>query len=137
MLGLLCTLGMWILGFPYAVMTGVIVGVTALVPIAGSYIGGAVGFLLILTVSPWKALLFEGYLILLQQLEGNLIYPRVVGNSMRLPGIWVFAAVMVGGVLYGILGMMLAVPITAAIYQVLREDIRPDADAAADAEKTE
>lgn len=136
-LGLLCMLGMWILGFPYAVMTGVIVGGTALVPIAGSYIGGAVGFLLILTVSPWKALLFLGYLILLQQLEGNLIYPRVVGNSMRLPGIWVFAAVMVGGVLYGILGMMLAVPITAAIYQVLREDIRPDAGAAADAEKTE
>ena len=96
-MGLLCMLGMWILGFPYAVMTGVIVGGTALVPIAGSYIGGAVGFLLILTVSPWKALLFVGYLILLQQLEGNLIYPRVVGNSMRLPGIWVFAAVMVGG----------------------------------------
>ena len=92
---------------------------------------------MILTVSPWKALLFVGYLILLQQLEGNLIYPRVVGNSMHLPGIWVFAAVMVGGVLYGILGMMLAVPITAAIYQVLREEIRPDAGAAADAEKTE
>ncbi len=122
-LGALCALGMLILGFPYAAMTGAVVGVTALIPVAGAYIGGAVGFLLILTVSPLKAVLFIVYLVILQQLEGNLIYPKVVGSSVGLPGIWVLAAVTVGGGVMGILGMLIGVPLSATVYQLLREDI--------------
>ena len=122
-LGSLCAVGMLILGFPYAMTTGIVVGVTALVPIAGAYIGGAVGFLLILTASPLKAMLFLVYLVVLQQIEGNLIYPKVVGNSLKLPGIWVFAAVTVGGGIYGIPGMILAVPVTAALYRMLRSAV--------------
>lgn len=123
-LGALCAAGMALLGFPYAGMTGVVVGFTALIPVAGAYIGGAVGFLLILTESPVKALMFLLYLVVLQQVEGNLIYPRVVGTSLGLPGIWVLAAVIVGGGVLGIAGMMLSVPIAAALYRLLREDVR-------------
>ena len=122
-LGLLCALGMLIFRFPYAVMTGVVVGVTALVPVAGAYIGGAVGFLLILTVSPIKAILFVVYLVILQQLEGNLIYPRVVGSSIGLPGIWVLAAVTVGGGIMGIPGMLIGVPLASAVYQLIKADL--------------
>lgn len=123
-LGTLCAVGMLIFGFPYAVMTGVVIGVTALIPVAGAYIGGAVGFLLILsTESPMKALLFVVYLIILQQLEGNLIYPRVVGASIGLPGIWVLAVVTVGGGVFGIPGMLLGVPLAATVYQLLRNDM--------------
>ena len=123
-LGTLCALGMWILGFPYAVMTGAVVGITALEPVAGAYIGGAVGFLLILTVSPLKALLFVVYLVILQQLEGNLIYPRVVGSSVGLPGIWVLAAVTIGGGVVGVLGMLAGVPLAATVYKLLGADLR-------------
>lgn len=122
-LGALCALGMFIFRFPYAVMTGAVIGVTALIPVAGAYIGGAVGFLLILSVSPMKAVLFLVYLVVLQQLEGNLIYPRVVGSSIGLPGIWVLATVTVGGGIAGIAGMLLGVPLAAAVYQLLRVDV--------------
>lgn len=123
-LGVLCALGMLLLGFPYAAVVGATVGLTALIPIAGAYIGGAVGFVLILTQSPIRAVLFLVYLIVLQQLEGNLIYPRVVGSSMGLPGIWVLAAVILGGGLGGIPGMILCVPLTACVYRLVREDVR-------------
>lgn len=129
-LGALCAAGMVLLRFPYAGMTGVVVGFTALIPVAGAYIGGAVGFLLILTESPVKALMFLIYLVVLQQVEGNLIYPRVVGTSLGLPGIWVLAAVIVGGGVFGIVGMMLSVPIAAALYRLLREDVRKGLPAA-------
>lgn len=119
-LGALCALGMFIFRFPYALMTGTVIGVTALIPVAGAYIGGAVGFLLILSVSPMKAILFLVYLVVLQQLEGNLIYPRVVGSSIGLPGIWVLATVTIGGGIFGIAGMLLGVPLAAAAYQLLR-----------------
>lgn len=123
-LGVLCAAGMLIFGFPYAAVVGATVGLMALIPIAGAYIGGAVGFLLILTISPLKAVLFVVYLIILQQLEGNLIYPKVVGTSLGLPGIWVLAAVIVGGGLGGIAGMILGVPLTACVYKLLKEDIQ-------------
>lgn len=123
-LGVLCTVGMWIFKFPYAVMVGTLVAFTALIPIAGAYIGAGVGAFMILTVDPWKALMFLVYLIILQQLEGNLIYPRVVGSSMGLPGIWVLAAVTVGGGIMGIPGMLLGVPLAAACYRFLRDDVR-------------
>ena len=122
-LGVLCMLGMFIFRFPYATMIGTLVGFTALIPIAGAYIGAAVGAFMILTVSPVQAVLFVVYLTILQQLEGNLIYPRVVGSSLGLPGLWVLAAVTVGGGLYGVLGMLIGVPLAAAGYRLLREDV--------------
>lgn len=122
-LGVLCILGMLIFRFPYAMMIGTLVGFTALIPIAGAYIGAAVGAIMILTVSPLKALLFLIFLVILQQLEGNLIYPRVVGKSLGLPAIWVLTAVTLGGGLLGILGMLLGVPITAALYRLVQEDL--------------
>ena len=123
-LGGLCILGMWIFRFPYATMIGTLVGFTALIPVAGAYIGAAVGAVMILTVSPIQAILFVIFLIVLQQLEGNLIYPKVVGTSIGLPGIWVLAAVTVGGGLMGISGMLIGVPLMAAIYRLIREDVR-------------
>lgn len=122
-LGTLCALGMALLGFPYAAVVGATVGFTALIPVAGAYIGGAVGFLLILTVSPIRAVLFVVYLNVLQQLEGNLIYPRVVGSSLGLPAIWVLAAVIIGGGIFGVAGMILGVPLAAGCYKLLREDV--------------
>lgn len=122
-LGALCTLGMWILQLPYAAMVGALIAVTALIPVAGAYIGAGVGAFMILTVDPMKALIFLIFIIVLQQLEGNLIYPKVVGSSIGLPALWVLAAVTVGGGLMGILGMLLGVPIAAALYRLLREDV--------------
>ncbi len=122
-LGVLCALGMVILRFPYATMTGTVVAFTALIPVAGSYIGAGVGAFMILTVSPMKALFFILFIIVLQQLEGNLIYPRVVGSSLGLPAIWVLAAVTIGGGVMGILGMLLGVPTASALYKLLREDV--------------
>lgn len=127
-LGLLCTIGMWILRLPYATMIGALIAFTALIPVAGAYIGGGVGAFMIFTVSPVKALVFLVFLVILQQLEGNLIYPRVVGSSMGLPAIWVLAAVTVGGGIMGIVGMMLSVPIAAAVYRLLREDVNRQPD---------
>lgn len=127
-LGLLCTIGMWILQLPYATMIGTLIAFTALIPVAGAYIGGGVGAFMIFTVSPVKALVFLVFLVILQQLEGNLIYPRVVGSSMGLPAIWVLAAVTVGGGIMGIVGMMLSVPIAAAVYRLLRENVNRQPD---------
>ncbi len=122
-LGVLCSVGMMIFKFPYAGMIGTLIGFTALIPVAGAYIGAGVGAVMILTVSPLKALLFLVFILVLQQLEGNLIYPKVVGNSLGLPALWVLAAVTVGGALAGVLGMLLGVPIAAAAYQLIREDL--------------
>ena len=122
-LGALCTLGMLVFRFPYAVMVGTLVGFTALIPIAGAYIGAFVGAFMIFTVDPLKALLFLVYIVVLQQIEGNLIYPRVVGTSLGLPGIWVLAAVLIGGHVDGVVGMLLGVPLCAALYRLLREDV--------------
>lgn len=123
-LGALCTLGMLLFRFPYAAVVGVTVGFTALIPVAGAYIGGIVGFLLILTTSPLQAVLFVVYLVILQQLEGNIIYPKVVGTSLGLPGIWVLAAVIIGGGVSGIGGMLIGVPLSACIYRLIREDVQ-------------
>ncbi|MGN0747722.1 MAG: AI-2E family transporter [Aristaeellaceae bacterium] len=127
-LGSLCILGMLLFRFPYAVMIGTLVGFTALIPIAGAYIGAVVGAFMIFTVSPLKALLFIVFLVILQQLEGNLIFPRVVGQSIGLPGMWVLAAVTVGGGVAGIPGMLIGVPLTATIYRLLKSDINSRTD---------
>ncbi len=122
-LGSLCALGMFVFRFPYAGMIGSLVGFSALIPVAGAYVGAGIGVLMMLTVSPLKALLFLIFIVVLQQLEGNLIYPKVVGKSIGLPAIWVLAAVTIGGGLLGILGMLLGVPTAAALYRMLREDV--------------
>ena len=122
-LGLLCILGMIVFGFPYAVMVGTLIGFTALIPVAGAYIGAAVGAIMILTVSPVKALLFLVFMVVLQQLEGNLIYPKVVGKSVGLPAVWVLAGVTIGGGLFGIVGMLIGVPLVSAMYRLLHEDM--------------
>ncbi len=122
-LGVLCTAGMLLFRFPYAGMVGALIGFTALIPIAGAYIGAGVGAIMILTESPVKALLFLVFIIVLQQLEGNLIYPKVVGKSIGLPAIWVLTAVTIGGGIAGILGMLLGVPIAATIYRLVKEDV--------------
>jgi len=121
-LGTLCALGMLIFKFPYALSVGAFVGITSLVPIFGAWAGGAVGFLLIAVDSPLQAVIFIIFIIVLQQLESNLIYPRVVGTSIGLPGIWVLAAITVGGGLGGIVGMLLGVPTAATIYQLFKNE---------------
>ena len=122
-LGLLCTLGMSLLRLPYATMISALIAFTALIPIAGAYIGAGIGAFLILVVSPVQALTFLIFIVVLQQLEGNLIYPKVVGDSIGLPGIWVLAAVTIGGGVMGVMGMLLGVPLAAAIYRLIREDM--------------
>ncbi len=122
-LGLLCTIGMLLLKFPYAITIGPVIGLTALIPMVGAYLGAAVGFFLIVVVDPLQALLFIVFIIVLQQLEGNLIYPKVVGESIGLPGIWVIAAITVGGGLMGIVGMLLGVPVAAAVYKLLGNSV--------------
>lgn len=117
-LGTLCMIGMSILKIPYAAMTGAVVGVTAFIPIIGAYLGAAIGIFMICTVDPFKAVIFVIFLVLLQQFEGNVIYPKVVGTSIGLPGIWVLAAVTVGGGLFGIMGMLFGVPTLATIYKL-------------------
>lgn len=123
-LGTLVCIGMLIFRMPYAPVIAVIIGVTALIPILGSWIGAIVGALLILPVSFMQALWFVVFLVVLQQIEGNLIYPHVVGKSVGLPGIWVFFAVIVGSGLGGVLGMLLGVPICAVIYDEVRRAMR-------------
>lgn len=120
-LGVLCALGMWILRMPYAAMIGALIAFTSLVPIAGAYIGGVIGAFMVFTVSPIQALVFIVYLIVLQQIEGNLIYPKVVGTSVGLPAIWVLVAITVGGGMMGVLGMLLGVPVAAVVYKLLKD----------------
>ena len=115
-LGSLCILGMLIFRFPYAPMVGTFVGATALIPVVGAYLGAVVGFIMILTVSPIKAVLFIVFIIALQQLEGNLIYPKVVGSSIGLPGMWVLAAVTVGGGISGIGGVYCSMIINGGVW---------------------
>lgn len=122
-LGVLCTLGMLILRLPYATMIGALIAFTSLIPIAGAYLGAGIGAFLILSVEPIDALIFLIFIVILQQFEGNVIYPRVVGASLGLPSIWVLSAVVIGSGIMGIGGLLLAVPLTAALYRILREDV--------------
>ncbi len=120
-LGGLCMVGMLILGIPYAPMVGALVGVTALIPVIGGFIGAGVGAVMILTQSPVKALIFVIFLTVLQQLEGNLIYPKVMGNRVSLPAIWILAAVTIGGSVAGPLGMLISVPLASTCYALLKD----------------
>ncbi len=119
-LGVLCFIGMMIFRFPYAGTISALLGVLSLIPIVGGLIGGAVGAFLIFTISPIQSVWFVVFVIVLQQLEGNLIYPKVVGKSIGLPGLWVLVGVTLGGSLWGILGMLIMVPLMSVIYSLVR-----------------
>lgn len=120
-LGVLCMTGMLILKIPYAPMVGALVGVTALIPVLGAFIGIIVGAFIILTVDTVKAIVFVIFILILQQIEGNLIYPKVMGSRVNLPALWILAAVTIGGGLAGSIGMLLGVPVFSTIYILLQE----------------
>lgn len=122
-LGGLCFIGMTILRIPYALTASVLIGFTALIPVFGAFIGTGIGALMIVVVSPIKALWFIIFIIVLQQIEGNIIYPKVVGNSVGLPAIWVMMAVIVGGSCFGVVGMLISVPLFSVIYTLFRETV--------------
>lgn len=122
-LGTMFVICMTIFGMPYAVLVGVLIAFTALIPIVGAFIGCAVGAFLILMVSPVKALVFVIMFLVLQQMEGNLIYPKVVGNSVGLPAIWVLLAVSLGGSLFGVVGMLVFIPLMSTLYALLKENV--------------
>lgn len=122
-LGGLCAVGMLFIEADYAPLIGIIIGVSALIPVAGAYLGSMLAAFLLLMVSPVSAAVFLVFIIILQQIEGNIIYPRVVGTSIGLPGIWVLAAVTVGGGLFGLLGVLLSVPTVSVLYTLLRTDV--------------
>ena len=130
-LGAATWLGMSIFNMPYALIVGVLSGVTALIPIIGGYIGAIVGAFLVFTQSPGMAIWFLVYIIILQQIQGNVIYPRLVSSSIGLPGIWVLAAVTIGGGLGGVVGMLVGVPIAAVMYILAREMVQKKEKAAA------
>ncbi len=123
-LGFLFFVSMTLLRFPYATLVAVLVGFTALIPVFGAFIGCVVSALLILVENPVQALWFIVLFLALQQLEGNLIYPRVVGSSVGLPPIWVLVAVTLGGSMFGIAGMLVFIPTVSVIYQLLRDAVR-------------
>lgn len=123
-LGGLCFVGMVIFRFEYALLISVLIGITALVPVVGAYIGGAISFILLLIISPIKAVWFLIFLLVLQQFEGNIIYPRVVGNSLGLPGIWVLLSIVVGGGAAGAVGVLFGVPIATVIYTLIKNDVK-------------
>lgn len=122
-LGIACFIGMTIMRLPYATMIGVVTAIGALIPIIGAIMGASIGVILIFAVSPMKALIFLIFIIVLQQFDNRVTYPLIVGKSIGLPSVWVFAAVIVGGSISGILGMMLTVPLFAAIYQIIATDV--------------
>ncbi len=119
-LGFMFFVVMTVLKMPYAMLISVLIAFTALIPMVGAFIGCVVGVLLILMVSPVKALIFLVTFLVLQQLEGNLVYPRVVGNSVGLPSIWVLVAITIGGNLMGVAGMILFIPICSVMYALFR-----------------
>ena len=131
-LGTLCYIGMRIFNFPYAATISILIGFSAMIPVLGAYIGVTIGTILIMTHSVTLALLFVAYVVILQQFEGNLIYPYVVGGSTGLPGIWVIFAITIGSALGGILGMLVSVPVAATLYQIVKDNVvrREEAKAA-------
>lgn len=122
-LGILVYLGMWMFDFPYRLSVSVITGTMALIPIYGAIIGGVLGFILIAVISFPKAIWFIIFIVVIQQLEGNIIYPRVVGNSVGLPGIWVMFSVTIGGAFFGLVGMLISVPVVSLVYTLFSATI--------------
>lgn len=121
--GSLCFIGMLILNIPYATIISIIVGITALIPMLGGIIGTVIGALFIFVTSPIKTITFIIFIIILQQIEGNVIYPKVVGKTIGLPGIWVVVAITIGGLLSGLIGVILSVPIASIIYSLFTSNV--------------
>ena len=119
-LGSLFVVAMTVCRMPYALLVGVLIALTALIPVVGAFIGCVVGALLIAVTNPWQAVGFVALFLVLQQIEGNLIYPHVVGSSVGLPSIWVLAAVTLGGKLMGIAGMLFFIPLCSVLYALFR-----------------
>ena len=132
-----CILGTF--NFPYAATISILIGFSAMIPVVGAYIGVTIGTILIMTHSVTLALLFVAYVVILQQFEGNLIYPYVVGGSTGLPGIWVIFAITIGSALAGILGMLVSVPVAATLYQIVKDNVvtREEAKAVASLENSD
>ena len=122
-LGGLCAAGMLFIQADYAPLIGVIIGASAIIPVAGACYRGHLSALLLVMVSPSRLLVFLVFLVILQQIEGNVIYPKVVGTSIGLPGIWVLAAVTIGGGVGGLVGVLLSVPVASVLYGLLRRDV--------------
>ena len=122
-IGILCFVGMLILQIPYASTISILVGFSALIPVFGAFIGTLIGAFLILMISPIKAIIFIIFIIILQQIEGNFIYPKVVGKSVGLPAIWVMLAVTIGASVYGIIGMLVSVPICSILYSIIKANV--------------
>ncbi len=120
-LGAMFVIAMTIFQMPYAMLVGVLIALTALIPVVGAFIGCGVGAFLIVMVNPMQAFWFIVLFLVLQQIEGNLIYPRVVGGSIGLPSIWVLVAVSVGGSLFGILGILVFIPLCSVCYALFRD----------------
>lgn len=127
-LGVMFFIAMTIFRFPFALLVGVLISFTALIPIFGAFIGCGIGAFLILTVDPKQALFFVIMFLIIQQIEGNLIYPKVVGGSIGLPAIWVLAAVSLGGSLFGVVGMLVFIPIVSVLYTLLKENVKKRLD---------
>jgi len=120
-LGCMCFIGMTIFRFEYAPLISVMIAVTSIIPVVGAFIGTIPSTFLLLMISPVKALWFIVFIIVIQQIEGNLIYPKVVGNRIGLPAIWVLFAIFVGGGIFGIVGVLLGVPVCSIIYTLLKD----------------
>ena len=117
----MCIVGMLILRLPYATMIGILVGVINMIPMVGAFIGGGIGAFIIFTISPTKCLIFLIFLCIIQQIESNVFFPRVIGNKVGLPGIYVMITIVVGGTLFGVLGMILGVPLMASLYKIFKD----------------
>ena len=127
-MGTMFFIALSLLRLPYALLIGVLIAFTALIPIFGAFIGLGVGAFLMLMVSPTSAVIFIITFFVLQQIEGNLIYPHVVGSSVGLPSIWVLAAVTIGGSLMGVAGMLVFIPLCSVLYALLREAVHKRLD---------
>lgn len=136
-LGVLCFIGMTIFKFEYAPLISVIIGITNMIPIVGPILGTVPGALILLMVNPIKALWFVVFIIIIQQIDSNIIYPKVVGSSIGLPGLWVLFAITFGGGIGGVLGMILAVPIASILYACLQEKVKLEEDREAAIKKAE
>jgi predicted PurR-regulated permease PerM len=123
-LGSMFIVSMAVLRLPYPLVIGLLIGITALVPIVGAFVGCAIGVFLIFMENPFQALVFLILFLVLQQIEGKLIYPKVVGNFVGLPGIWMLVAITLGGSLFGVMGMLVFIPLAATAYSLLREDVQ-------------
>ena len=121
-LGTLCALGMFALRIPYAGPIGALTALTAFIPIVGAFISGFIGSVLILAINPFKVIVFIIFIIVLQQIEGNLIYPHIVGKNIGLPSIWVLVAITIGGSLFGIMGMVIGIPIVSILFAIIEEN---------------